>query len=88
MRPASCSSLWNELDQPAGRLTLAANLGAFENCSVTQNFPGYIDQIVLGPALAASVIAGSVRRITYENADVAARRLSDHCPVSIALQLQ
>lgn len=82
------SSLWNELDQPAGRLTLAANLGAFENCSITQNFPGYIDQIVLGPVLAASVIAGSLRRVTYENADVAARRLSDHCPVSIALQLQ
>ncbi len=82
------SSLWNELDVPARRLTLAANLGAFENCSITQNFPGYIDQIVLGPTLATRVIAGSMRRLTYENADAASRRLSDHCPVSIALRLQ
>jgi endonuclease/exonuclease/phosphatase family metal-dependent hydrolase len=82
------SSLWNELDVPAGRLTLAANLGAYQNCSISQNFPGYIDQIVLGPTLAISVIAGSMRRVTYENVDAASRRLSDHCPVSIALQLQ
>ena len=82
------SSLWGELIGPAHRLTLAANLGAFENCSIAQNFAGYIDQIVLGQTLAASVISGSLRRVTYENADAAARRLSDHCPVSIALRLQ
>lgn len=81
-------SLWGELDQPAGRLTLAADLGAFRNCSITQNFSGYIDHIVLGHALADRAVPGSFRRVTYENADAAARRLSDHCPVSIALRLQ
>jgi endonuclease/exonuclease/phosphatase family metal-dependent hydrolase len=83
------ASLWNELNagfSPADRLTLAADLGEFRNCSVTQNFPGFIDQIVLGPALGKRVVAGSLRHVTYENADVAARRLSDHCPVAIRLR--
>ena len=84
------SSLWNDIndgDPPQARLTLAAQLGAFRNCSLTQNFPGFIDQIILGPALAARVVPGSMSRVTYENADVVARRLSDHCPVAITLRL-
>lgn len=90
-RPGPASSLWldlNDADPPGAALTLAADLGQFRNCSVAQNFSGFIDQIVLGKALAARVVPGSMARVTYENADVATRRLSDHCPVSLALQLE
>ncbi len=90
-RPSPASSLWLELndgDPPGAELTLAADQGLFQNCSVAQNFRGFIDQIVLGKALAARAVKGSMVRVTYENADVAARRLSDHCPVSLALRLE
>jgi endonuclease/exonuclease/phosphatase family metal-dependent hydrolase len=83
-------SLWAEIDDgdPVGAdLTLGADLGSFRNCTVAQNYSGFIDQIVLGQALAARVVPGSLRRVTYENADAATRRLADHCPVAITVRL-
>jgi endonuclease/exonuclease/phosphatase family metal-dependent hydrolase len=82
-------SLWAEIDDadpPAADLTLAANYGAFRNCSVAQNFSGFIDHIVLSRDLKPLVVPGSFGRITYETQDAVLRRLSDHCPVAISLR--
>ena len=44
---------------------------------------GYIDYIVLGPALAAARLPGSFQRLTYAPRDAWRLKLSDHCPVAI-----
>lgn len=82
-------SLWAEIDDadpPAADLTLAASYGEFRNCSVAQNFSGYIDHIALSRDLNARVVPESFGRITYETQDAVLRRLSDHCPVAISLR--
>ncbi|MCS6947961.1 MAG: endonuclease/exonuclease/phosphatase family protein [Steroidobacteraceae bacterium] len=83
-------SLWSEIDDgdpPGADLTLAASFGRFRNCSMAQNFSGYIDHIVLGDLLAARVVPGSFERLTYSTEDALRRRLSDHCPVAIRVRL-
>jgi endonuclease/exonuclease/phosphatase family metal-dependent hydrolase len=83
-------NFWAEIDDadpPGSDLTLAAQLGEFRNCSVAQNFSGYIDQIVLGRDLAAQILPQSFERVAFDTADALRRRLSDHCPVAIRLRV-
>ncbi len=49
---------------------------------------GYIDYIVLGPALAATRVPGSFQRLTYAPRDAWRLKLSDHCPVAIRLTIK
>jgi exonuclease III len=51
-----------------------------------QTFQGYIDYIVLSRSLAAGLEAGSFDRVVYRTKDAVARKLSDHCPVSVRLR--
>jgi hypothetical protein len=49
---------------------------------------GYIDQILLGPALAAARVPGSFQRLTYSARDAWRLKLSDHCPIAIRIALE
>ncbi|MEY4357868.1 MAG: hypothetical protein RL469_1194 [Pseudomonadota bacterium] len=82
--------LWNEIDDgdPTGaKLSTVAEGQPYSNCASTQNYQGYIDHVVLGAALAAWRVPNSFVRLTYADADAASRKLSDHCPVGVDLQL-
>jgi len=84
------TSLWAELADgtpPEAALRNAAAGAAFRNCVPGQGYRGYIDNIVLSRALAADAIPGSFARLTYSPADARHARLSDHCPVSIRLNV-
>ena len=81
--------LWPEIDDgdpPEADLTNTAEGGRFVNCSMRQTFQGYIDYIVLSRSLAAGLEAGSFDRVVYRTKDAVARKLSDHCPVSVRLR--
>jgi endonuclease/exonuclease/phosphatase family metal-dependent hydrolase len=83
-------NLWPEIDdgEPAGaRLTNSAAGERFSNCARGRMQSGYIDYIVLGPALAAARLPGSFQRLTYAPRDAWRLKLSDHCPVAIRLRL-
>lgn len=80
--------LWRALlDHPSSPLQDAGAGVPFRNCHDGQPFWQPIDHILLSPALAAKMRRGSFHKHGYRNADALAYRLSDHCPVSIDLQL-
>lgn len=82
--------LWDEINdgEPAGATLVTVVEGqAYTNCTNTQNYQGYIDHVVLGSKLAAWRVPGSFVRLTYSDVDAASRKLSDHCPVGVDLQL-
>jgi endonuclease/exonuclease/phosphatase family metal-dependent hydrolase len=81
-------NLWPEIDDgdpPGARLTNSLAGERFSNCSRGRMQTGYIDQIVLGPALAAARVPGSFERLTYAPRDAWRLKLSDHCPIAIRL---
>jgi endonuclease/exonuclease/phosphatase family metal-dependent hydrolase len=83
-------NLWPEIDdgEPEGaRLTNSAAGERFSNCARGRIQTGYIDYIVLGPALAAARMPGSFEHLTYAPTDAWRQKLSDHCPVAIRLRL-
>ena len=85
------ASLWAELADgtPAeAALRNAASGASFRNCVPGQGYRGYIDNILLSRTLAADAVPGSFARLTYSAGDVRHARLSDHCPVSIRLQIR
>jgi endonuclease/exonuclease/phosphatase family metal-dependent hydrolase len=85
------AGMWAELDdgEPATlRLRNAAQGERFGNCVIGQTFSGFIDYIVLGGPLVDAVVPGSFRHPGFEAADARRYKLSDHCPVAIALHLQ
>jgi hypothetical protein len=49
---------------------------------------GYIDQIVLGPGLAAARLPGSFQRLGYAVRDAARLKLSDHCPIAVHIAVE
>jgi endonuclease/exonuclease/phosphatase family metal-dependent hydrolase len=66
----------------------AASRGDFTNCSVGQRHNGFIDYLLFGDRLFARLQPGSFERLTYAARDAARYKLSDHCPVSVRIQLQ
>ncbi len=83
-------SLWADIDDgdPAGAdLVNTAEGQSFENCMPSQTFSGYIDYIVLGAELARGLVPNSFGRALYRPRDAARRKLSDHCPVFIRLEV-
>lgn len=83
-------SLWSEIDDgdpPGAKLLTVADGQPYSNCASNQNYQGYIDHVVLGAALAKWRVPGSFVRLTYADADASSRKLSDHCPVGVDLQL-
>lgn len=83
-------NFWAEIDDgmPAGADLLNVAEGqAFMNCAPGQNYRSYIDHVVLGATLAAWRMPNSFVRVTYEADDARQRKLADHCPVGVDLQL-
>lgn len=74
--------MWREMAE-AGRLA-HANAGQSSPCWGGTRF---IDHIVLGGAARDWLVPGSLRVLVYRETDRSARdRLSDHCPVRVALR--
>lgn len=75
-------------DAPRGsQLTSIAATAPFRKCIPGDEYDSYIDNVVVGPALAPSIIKGSFQRVSYTLADAQKYRLSDHCPVGIEFRL-
>lgn len=84
------TTVWGEIDDadpPGADLVNTADGGKFQNCAPSQMFSGFIDYIVLGREMARGLVPGSFGREIYRPRDAARRKLSDHCPVFIRLQV-
>ena len=89
-RESDGASIWREIDDgdPAeADLVNTAEGQAFQNCSPSQTFSGYIDYIILGRRMARGLIKNSFGREIFRPLDAARRKLSDHCPVFIRLKV-
>jgi len=83
-------TVWGDLDDsdpPEADLVNTADGGKFQNCMASQTFSGFIDYIVLGREMARRLVPGSFGREIYRPRDAARRKLSDHCPVFIRLEV-
>ncbi|MCC7464214.1 MAG: endonuclease/exonuclease/phosphatase family protein [Gammaproteobacteria bacterium] len=83
-------NLWPEIDDgepPGARLVNSVAGERFSNCVRGAMHTGYIDQILLGPALAARRVHGSFQRLAYTPRDAWRLKLSDHCPIAIRIAL-
>lgn len=84
-------NVWPEIDDgdpPGARLLNSAAGERFSNCVRGALHSGYIDQILLGPALAAARVRGSFEHLTYSARDAWRHKLSDHCPIAIRITLE
>jgi endonuclease/exonuclease/phosphatase family metal-dependent hydrolase len=82
--------LWPEINDgspPGATLSNAATGSHFRNCAGGERQSGYIDQIVLGERLATALVPDSFERLTWQPADAARLKLSDHCPIAVRLRL-
>jgi exonuclease III len=59
---------------------------AFQNCYVGQGYSSFIDHILVSPAVKLRLAAGSFHRLPYHTRDATRYRLSDHCPLTVALR--
>jgi endonuclease/exonuclease/phosphatase family metal-dependent hydrolase len=59
----------------------------FGNCYVGQPYWQFIDHILISPALRHRLVADSPLHSGFRSTDVVRYRLSDHCPVSISLNI-
>jgi hypothetical protein len=84
------TTVWGAIDDAeptAADLVNTADGGKFQNCTPSQTFSGFIDYIVLGRQMASALVPGSFGRAIYRPRDAARRKLSDHCPVFIRLEV-
>jgi len=84
------TAIWPELDDgspPEADLTDATRVPRDARCFPQASRRASIDHIVLSRSLAARLVPGSMRRVTYATADARSFRLSDHCPVAVTLEL-
>jgi 5'-nucleotidase (lipoprotein e(P4) family) len=77
----------NDGEPPASRLVDVTAGRKFVGCTRSGEFKEYIDTVLLGRDLARSAIRNGFVRVPYDDADVGAVQLSDHCPVGIDLRL-
>lgn len=84
--PDDDDPFWQRLD-PLGVLRNASQGHPFRNCFIGQPFRQYIDHILVDAVLARHLVPGSFSKQGYREADAERYRLSDHCPISVALRL-
>lgn len=90
LREPAGVSVWADLDdgEPEDAdLVNSAEGHAFQNCSPSQTFSGYIDYIVLGRQMARGLVKDSFGRELFPPKDAARRKLSDHCPVFLRIRV-
>jgi endonuclease/exonuclease/phosphatase family metal-dependent hydrolase len=78
-------AFWQQVQ--TGPTELVATDLPFRNCFVGQPWTRFIDHLLLSAPLAHRLMRGSPRHFGYRSADVVRYRLSDHCPVSISLNM-
>jgi endonuclease/exonuclease/phosphatase family metal-dependent hydrolase len=85
----AAQGLWAQLNAggPGPGLRNTAAGQPFHNCYAGQTHTGYIDYILLGAALQGRLVSGSFERLTYSASDAWHRKLSDHCPVAVKVQV-
>lgn len=84
------TAMWPEIDDgspPEADLIDATRVRRDARCFPQDSHTAAIDHIVLSRSLAARLVPGSMRRVTYSTADARRFRLSDHCPVAVTLEL-
>jgi endonuclease/exonuclease/phosphatase family metal-dependent hydrolase len=82
-------AMWPELDDgdpPEADLTNATSGQPYRPCRLGERYDEFIDHIVLSRSLAARVVPGSFRQLTYEREDSRRGGLSDHCPVAVTVR--
>jgi predicted secreted acid phosphatase/endonuclease/exonuclease/phosphatase family metal-dependent hydrolase len=77
----------NDGEPAASRLVDVTAGRKFVGCTRSGEFTEYIDTVLLGRDLARSALRNGFVRVTYDETDVGAVQLSDHCPVGIDLRL-
>jgi endonuclease/exonuclease/phosphatase family metal-dependent hydrolase len=70
-----------------GPAELVAEQLPFRNCFAGQPWTRFIDHLLVSAPLLPRLVRGSPRHFGYRSADVVRYRLSDHCPVSISLNM-
>lgn len=81
---------WQQLQVGATRASVFLNVStgfAFNNCYRGQPYTTYIDHILVSRDLAAKIVRNSFRHHGYRSLDAFRYRLSDHCPISISLDI-
>jgi 5'-nucleotidase (lipoprotein e(P4) family) len=78
----------NSSTLPNARLTNITGREKFTPCTTDSEYREFIDNILLGKDLAASVIRKSFVRVVFNDQDAKDHWLSDHCPVGIELRLR
>jgi len=84
-------NVFGELDSvplPAAKLTNVTGREKFTPCTTDSEYRDYIDNILLGRDLAATVNRKSFVRVVFNDQDAKDHWLSDHCPVGIGLRLR
>jgi 5'-nucleotidase (lipoprotein e(P4) family) len=78
----------NSSKLPAAKLTNVTGREKFTPCTTDSEYREFIDNILLGKDLAASVIRKSFVRVVFNDQDAKDHWLSDHCPVGTELRLR
>jgi endonuclease/exonuclease/phosphatase family metal-dependent hydrolase len=81
---------WQQLQVGSTRASAFLNVSAgiaFNNCYRGQPYTRYIDHILVSRSLAAQIVRNSFRHHGYRSLDALRYRLSDHCPISISLDI-
>jgi 5'-nucleotidase (lipoprotein e(P4) family) len=78
----------NSSPLPGAKLVNVTGREKFIPCTTGSEYREYIDNIILGQELAASVLRKSFVRVVFNDQDAKDRWLSDHCPVGIELRLR
>jgi exonuclease III len=83
-------SPWADIDDSEPQdadLVNSAEGQAFQNCSNSQTFTGYIDYIILSRQMAQGLVKDSFGRELFRPKDALRRKLSDHCPVFLRIRM-
>ena len=78
----------NDGDPAAAKLTNITGREKFIPCTRDSEYREYIDNILFGRDLAASVLPKSFIRVVFDDAEARDRWLSDHCPVGTQIRLR
>ncbi len=85
---ASDDDFWAEIDdgEPKGLALFRTTEGNRANCN-RGKYPLFIDHIVYDRLVSRWVVPGSFRELVYSDSD-SHRTLSDHCPISVKLDVK
>ena len=74
-------------NKPAGASLLRATSGAaYVGCDSNDHYDSYIDNLLISRSLAGRASARRFIRLAYDEPDSRAYKLSDHCPIGLALE--